>query len=186
MRWSRQARDAGLLSDEHFTVDGTLLEAWAEPQELPAQGCRPARRRPTIPGNPDGQFPRRIAARTTRISRRPIPMRCSRARAQGKEAKLAYAGHVLLDNRHGLVANVCVTAATGTAEREAALLLLAERPGRRRPSAATKAFDVRQLRRRRARPGRHAARRAEGQGQRHRRPDDASCRATRSANGNGS
>jgi hypothetical protein len=44
----------------------------------------------------------------------------------GREAKLAYAGHVLLDNRHGLVANVCVTAATGTAEREGALLLLAE------------------------------------------------------------
>jgi hypothetical protein len=44
----------------------------------------------------------------------------------GREAKLSYAGHVLLDNRHGLVANVCVTAATGTAEREAALLLFDE------------------------------------------------------------
>ena len=62
-------------------------------------------------------------------------------KGQGKEAKLSYAGHVLLDNRHGLVANVCVTAATGTAEREAALLLLAEAA-----DAATvggdKGFDV--------------------------------------------
>jgi IS5 family transposase len=47
-------------------------------------------------------------------------------KGQGKEAKLSYAGHVLLDNRHGLVANVCATTATGTAEREAAIRLLAE------------------------------------------------------------
>ena len=49
-------------------------------------------------------------------------------KGQGKEAKLAYLGHVLLDNRHGLVANVCATAATGTGEWEAALLMLAEAP----------------------------------------------------------
>ena len=59
----------------------------------------------------------------------------------GKEAKLSYAGHVLLDNRHGLVANVCATAATGTAEREAALLLLgALRPGG--TVGGDKGFDV--------------------------------------------
>ena len=59
----------------------------------------------------------------------------------GREAKLSYAGHVLLDNRHGLVANVCVTAATGTAERDAALLLLAEAP-RATTVGADKHFDV--------------------------------------------
>ena len=48
-------------------------------------------------------------------------------KGQGKEAKLAYLGHVLLDNRHGLVANVCATHATGTAEREAAALGTPER-----------------------------------------------------------
>jgi IS5 family transposase len=47
-------------------------------------------------------------------------------KGHGRAAKLSYAGHVLLDNHYGLVANVCVTAATGTAEREAALLLLTE------------------------------------------------------------
>jgi hypothetical protein len=49
-------------------------------------------------------------------------------KGQGKEAKLSYAGHLLLDNRHGLVANVCATAATDTAEREPALLLLGALP----------------------------------------------------------
>ena len=105
-------------------------------EEFSAQGRRPdaAARRS---GQSDGQFPRRDRGRTTRISRRPIPTRSCIARATGKEAKLAYLGHVLLDNRHGLVANVCATAATGTAEREAALLMLdAGRPARR-PSAAT-------------------------------------------------
>src|SRR5207249_9155582 len=63
-------------------------------------------------------------------------------KGKGKEAKLAYLGHVLLDNRHGLVANVCATAATGTAEREAALLLLL---GARPPGGTVggdKGFDV--------------------------------------------
>jgi IS5 family transposase len=62
----------------------------------------------------------------TRISPRTDPDARLARKGQGKEAKLSYAGHVLLDNRHGLVANVCVTPATGTAEREAALWLLAE------------------------------------------------------------
>ena len=62
-------------------------------------------------------------------------------KGQGKEAKLAYLGHVLLDNRHGLVANVCATAATGTAEREAALELL--KPARRAKTVAgDKNYDV--------------------------------------------
>jgi Transposase DDE domain len=62
-------------------------------------------------------------------------------KGQGKEAKLAYLGHVLLDNRHGLVANVCATAATGTAEREAALELL--KPVRRAKTVAgDKNYDV--------------------------------------------
>src|SRR5262249_60006961 len=62
-------------------------------------------------------------------------------KGNGREAKLSYAGHVLLDNRHGLVANVCTTAATGTAERDAALLLLAEAP-RATTVGADKNFDV--------------------------------------------
>ena len=62
-------------------------------------------------------------------------------KGRGKEAKLTYMGHVLLDNRHGLVTNVCATAATGTAEREAALLLLTTVP-RATTVGADKSFDV--------------------------------------------
>ncbi len=62
-------------------------------------------------------------------------------KGKGKEAKLAYLGHVLLDNRHGLVANVCATAATGTAEREAAMVLLTSEP-RAKTVGGDQNFDV--------------------------------------------
>ena len=157
-----QARTAGLLSDEHFTVDGTLLEAWASLKSFRRKDEGPTPP-PDDPGNPTVNF--HGETRTQRHAS--VDDRSRRAgwrgRDTGSEAKLAYAGHVLLDNRHGLVANVCVTAATGTAEREAAMLLLASRrdarDGRRRQGH----FDVAQLRRGGARAGRHAARRAEGQ-----------------------
>ena len=119
-----QARAAGLLSDEHFTVDGTLLEAWAS-----LKSFRPKDEGPTPPpddpGNPTVNFHGESRRNDTHQSTTDPEAMLAR-KGQGKEAKLSYAGHVLLDNRHGLVANVCVTAATGTAEREAGLLLLAE------------------------------------------------------------
>src|SRR5258708_4070683 len=118
-----QARTADLLSDEHFTVDGTLLEAGGG-----LKSCRKKDEDPTPPpddpGNPTINFHGETRRNDTHQSTTDPDARLARKGA-GKEAKLAYAGHVLLDNRHGLVANVCVTAATGTAEREAALLLLA-------------------------------------------------------------
>ena len=121
-----QARNAGLLSDEHFTVDGTLLEAWA--------GLKSFRRKdegppppPDDPGNPTINFHGESRRNDTHQSTTDPDAMLAR-KGNGREAKLAYAGHVLLDNRHGLVANVCVTAATGTAEREAALLLLGALP----------------------------------------------------------
>jgi transposase len=134
-----QARAAGLLSDEHFTVDGTLLEAWAS-----LKSFRPKDEDPTTPpddpGNPTVSFHGESRRNDTHQSTTDADAMLAR-KGQGKEAKLSYAGHVLLDNRHGLVANVCVTAATGTAEREAALLLLAQTA-----DAATvggdKGFDV--------------------------------------------
>jgi transposase len=117
-----QARAAGLLSDEHFTVDGTLLEAWASLKSF--------RRKdegltlpPDDPGNPTVNFHGESRRNDTHQSTTDPDAQLAR-KGRGKEAKLSYAGHVLLDNRHGLVANVCATAATGTAEREAALLLL--------------------------------------------------------------
>lgn len=134
-----QARQANLLSDEHFTVDGTLLEAWASLKSFRRKDDR-ATEPPDDPGNPTVNFHGEARRNDTHESTTDPDARLAR-KGNGKEAKLSYAGHVLLDNRHGLVANVCVTAATGTAEREAALLLLGEAP-----DAATvggdKGFDV--------------------------------------------
>jgi transposase len=117
-----QARAAGLLSDEHFTVDGTLLEAWASLKSFRRKDAGPTPP-PDDPGNPTVNFHGESRRNDTHQSTTDADAKLARKGA-GKEAKLSYAGHVLLDNRHGLVANVCVTPATGTAEREAAVLLL--------------------------------------------------------------
>jgi transposase len=121
-----QAAAAGLLSDEHFTVDGTLLEAWASLKSFRRKDAEPPKP-PDDPGNPTVNFHGESRRNDTHESTTDPDARLAR-KGRGKEAKLAYAGHVLLDNRHGLVANVCVTAASGTAEREAALLLLGAAP----------------------------------------------------------
>ncbi|HWL40393.1 MAG TPA: IS5 family transposase [Gemmatimonadaceae bacterium] len=118
-----QARTAGLLSDEHFTVDGTLLEGWASLKSFRQKDVAPPP--PDDPGNPTINFHGETRRNDTHQSTTDPEAKLARKGA-GREAKLSYAGHVVLDNRHGLVANVCVTAATGTAEREAALRLLAE------------------------------------------------------------
>ena len=119
-----RARTAGLLSDEHFTVDGTLLDAWASLKSFKHQEEAPTPP-PDDPGNPTVNFHGEARRNDTHQSTTDPDAMLAR-KGQGKEAKLSYAGHVLLDNRHGLVANVCVTAATGTAERDAAVLLLTE------------------------------------------------------------
>ena len=106
------ARAAGLLSDEHFTVDGTQLEAWAS---LKSFRCRDAAESdpPDDPGNPTVNFHGERRRNDTHQSTTD-PEAMLHRKGQGKEAKLAYLGHVLLDNRQGLVANVCATHATGT------------------------------------------------------------------------
>ena len=121
-----QADEAGLLSDEHFTVDGTLLDAWASLKSFRRTEAAPPPP-PDDPGNPTVNFHGESRRNDTHQSTTDPDAQLAR-KGPGKEAKLSYAGHVVLDNRHGLVANVCVTAATGTAEREAALLLLSALP----------------------------------------------------------
>jgi transposase len=135
-----QARDAGVLSDEHFTVDGTLLDAWASLKSFRRKDGGPTAP-PDDPGNPTVNFHGESRRNDTHQSTTDPDALLAR-KGNGKEAKLSYAGHVLLDNRHGLVANVCVTAATGTAEREAALLLLGHAPDAR-TVGGDKGFDVR-------------------------------------------
>jgi transposase len=121
-----QARGAQLLSDEHFTVDGTRLESWASLKSFQQKDAPPSGP-PDDPGNPTVNFHGEARRNDTHASRTDPDARLAR-KGPGKEAKLSYAGHVLLDNRHGLVANVCVTDASGTAERDTAVVLLGTAP----------------------------------------------------------
>jgi transposase len=135
-----QARTAGLLSDEHFTVDGTQLEAWASLKSFKRRDTPPAVP-PDDPGNPSVDFHGERRRNDTHGSTTDPDARLHR-KGQGKEGKLAYLGHLLLDNRHGLVSNVCVTTATGTAEREAAAMLLETGAPPGSTVGGDKGFDV--------------------------------------------
>lgn len=116
---TRQADAAGLLSDEHFTVDGSLLQAWASHKSF-----RPKDTPPPDGGgsNPTVDFRGEARSNETHVSTTDPDARL--ARKAGQTSRLAYHAHVLLDNRHGLVRNVCATHATGTAEVEAAVLMV--------------------------------------------------------------
>ena len=136
----RQARAAGLLSDEHFTVDGTQLEAWASLKSFrPRTG--PEEPPPHDPGNPTVDFRGERRRNDTHESSTDPQARLYR-KGPVREATLAYLGHVLLDNRHGLVANVRLTAATGAAEREAAAATLAASAPPGSTVGADKCYDV--------------------------------------------
>ena len=122
-----QAREADLLSDEHFTVDGTQLEAWASLKSFRRRGERPTEP-PDDPGNPTVNFHGERRSNATHASTTDPDAQLAR-KSYGEKAVLAYLAHALIDNRHGLVVNTCATAATGTAEREAALIMLESHAG---------------------------------------------------------
>ena len=107
----QQAEAAGLLSDEHFTVDGTLIEAWAS--------RRSYERRPDPPERGTGARGRKLL-RDTHASKTDPEARLFK-RAGSAEARPSYLGHVVTENRHGLVVEACVTESAQKAEREAAL-----------------------------------------------------------------
>ncbi len=117
----REARRRRLLSADHFTVDGTLLEAWASHKSY-----RPRDEQPSRGGgrNPDADFTGERRRRETHASTTDPEARLYRKGKQ-QEARLCYLGHVLSENRHGLVVDVELTEADGYAEREAALAMLA-------------------------------------------------------------
>jgi IS5 family transposase len=122
-----QAQRQHLLSAEHFTVDGTLIEAWAGLKSFKRKGAPPTP--PDDPGNPTVNFHGERRSNATHESTTDPEARLARKGHQ-HEAKLAYQGHVLMENRTGLVVDMCVTQATGTAERETALALATNlRPG---------------------------------------------------------
>ena len=118
-----QARGRRLLSAEHFTVDGTLLEAWAGQKSFKRKDQ--PRDPPDDPGNPTVNFHGERRSNQTHQSTTDPDSRLFK-KAKGHEAKLAYLGEVLMENRHGLVVDACVVPATGTGERDAATSLVAE------------------------------------------------------------
>ena len=133
-----QARQAGLLSDEHFTVDGTQLEAWASLKSFTRRGTPPEP--PDDPGNPTVNFRGETRTNATHASTTDPDAQLYK-KAEGQKSVMSYLAHVLMENRHGLLVNACVTAATGTAEREAAAIMLPP-GGRRRTLGADKNYDV--------------------------------------------
>jgi transposase len=135
-----QARGRRLLSEEHFTVDGTLLEAWAGQKSFRRKDQPPPP--PDDPGNPTVNFHGERRSNATHQSTTDPDSRLFK-KAKGHEAKLAYLGEVLMENRHGLVVDACVVPATGTGERDAAASLIAHLPTRRRTIGGDKGYDTR-------------------------------------------
>jgi transposase len=137
-----QAKAAGLTSDEHFSVDGTLIEAWASHKSY-------RRKDGKDDDNPDGMgrnagrnFHGETRGNDTHASTTDPEARMVR-KGNSTPARLSFAGHALMENRHGLVVDAMLTEANGTAERDAALTMLARHPTRRATLGADKAYDVR-------------------------------------------
>jgi transposase len=131
-------RAQGLMSDEHFTVDGTLIEAWASQKSFQPKDGPPAG---------DGRdFRGQQRRNDTHASTTDPDAKLYRRTHQG-EARLSYLGHLLIENRHGLIVDAMATLADGTAERDAALIMLDTQrrraPGRRRTVGADKGYDTR-------------------------------------------
>lgn len=130
-------RAEALMSDEHFTVDGTLIEAWASHKSFQRKD-----------GSDDGDgrdFRGQTRTNDTHASTTDPEARLFR-KSHNSESRLAYLGHLLIENRHGLIADAMVTQADGAAERDAAALLVLEqttrRPGRRITVGADKGYDT--------------------------------------------
>jgi transposase len=129
---------AEFMSDEHFTVDGTLIEAWA--------GHKSFRQKDSVDGGPDAgrNFHGEERNNDTHESKTDPEARLYK-KSYGQEAKLSYLGHTVVENRNGLIAAAMATQADGTAERDAALLMVAElteRNRRRITLGADKAYDT--------------------------------------------
>ena len=136
-----RAREAGLVSDEHFTVDGTLLEAWASLKSFQAKEQKMAAP-PDDPGNPTVDFHGQKRSNETHESKTDPDAKLAR-KGPGKEAKLSYSGNLQVENRHGLIVNAELLEANGRAERDAALLMLEQVPGEGRITVGgDKGFDT--------------------------------------------
>lgn len=137
---TREAKARGLLSDEHFTVDGTMLDAWASHKSFRRKDA--PRTPPEDRGNPTVNFRRERRSNATHESTTDPDAKLYRKGA-GRAATLGYLGHVVMENRSGLLVQTCVTPADGYAERTAALVMLERLPGNRITLGADRGYDAR-------------------------------------------
>ena len=133
-------RVKGLLSDEHFSVDGTLIQAWASMKSFRRKDG--SDEPPSAGRNSERNFHRDKRSNATHASTTDPDARLAR-KSNGQEAKLAFTGHLLMENRNGLVVDARLTHATGRAEPQAALAMLGDVPGAARTTVgADKAYDI--------------------------------------------
>jgi transposase len=143
----RQAAGHGLMSREHFTVDGTLIEAWASVKSFKRRDKKKGQKPPDDPGNPTVNFHGEKRSNETHESTTDPEARMAK-KGDGQPAKLSFGAHVLMENRNGLCADVTVTQAGGTAEWDGALLMLdrQQKDGLRpRTLGADAGYDVRRF-----------------------------------------
>jgi transposase len=137
-----QARVQGLTSDEHFTVDGTLLDAWAGAKSFQPKDKKKSPP-PDNPGNPTVNFRGERRSNETHASTTDPEARLAK-KGEGKESKLSYTGNLLVENRNGLIVDAEVFQANGTAERDAALIMLEKLPSTQPVTVGgDKGFDTR-------------------------------------------
>lgn len=140
----RQAREGGLLSKEHFTVDGTLIEAWAslksfQKKDKPDDDVPPD----VVSRNEDVDYKGEKRSNQTHQSKTDPEARLMR-KGFGKEARMSFSAHVLMENRNGMCVDLSVAEANGTAECAEALKLVRrekQRGGRVKTLGADKGYD---------------------------------------------
>ena len=172
-----EADRRGLLSDEHFTVDGTLIEAAASLKSFKPRDGDPPKTTDDDPGNPSVDFHGERRSNATHQSTTDPEARLLR-KGKGKEAKLVFMAHALMENRHGMLLDFQTTQATGTAERDTVPVLVdqaKERGFHPKTLGGDKGYDTRDcvadLRRRGVTP--HVAQNTNG------RSSAIDCRTTR-------
>jgi len=135
-----QGQQRDLLSSEHFTVDGTLIEAWASQKSFRRKD-NPDRDSDDDPGNPTVNFRGHQRSNETHESTTDPEARLTRKK--GQPSQLAYMGHLLTENRNGLIVSAILSQADGYAERVAAVAMIEEVPGKRRITlGADRGFDT--------------------------------------------
>ena len=138
-----QAQSAGLTSNEHFTVDGSLIDAWASVKSFRRKDEKDEKSPPDDKGNPTVNFHGQKRSNATHESKTDPEAKLAR-KGQGKEARLSYSLNGLMENRNGLLVDLAVLPADGYAERDAATMMLeGSLPGSHRITVGTdKGFDT--------------------------------------------